>query len=74
MNAVVNKLLLGGDKFTPEIHLKQPGFLQSACNPFTKNQESMKNIKETGDPRYFYQNELDEACFKHDMAHGDFKD
>ena len=34
----------------------------------------MKNIKETGDSRYFYQNELDEACFKHDMAHGDFKD
>ena len=34
----------------------------------------MKNIKQTGDPRYFYQNKIDEACFKHDMAHGDFKD
>ena len=24
--------------------------------------------------RYTYQNELDEACFQHDMAYEDFKD
>ena len=34
----------------------------------------MKNIKETGDSRYIYQNELDKPCFKHDMAEGYFKD
>ena len=34
MNEVENKLLLAGDKFMPEIHLRQPGFTQSACEPF----------------------------------------
>ena len=38
MNEIVNKLLLVGDKFMPEMHLKQPGFTYSACGgPFTKN-------------------------------------
>ena len=32
-----------------------------------------KRYKETGDSRYIYQNELDKACFRHDMAHRDFK-
>ena len=36
MNKVVNKFLLAGDKFMPEIHLKQPVFTYSACVPFTK--------------------------------------
>ena len=39
MNEIVNKFLLIGDKFMPEIHLKQPGFTYSACGPFTKNKE-----------------------------------
>ena len=37
MNEIVNKFLLAGDKFMPEMHLKQPGFTCSACGPFTKN-------------------------------------
>ena len=41
---------------------------------FTKNKESIKEFKETGDSRYIYQNELHKACFQHDMAYGDFKD
>ena len=36
MNEIVNKFLLA-DKFMPEVHLKQPGFTFSACEPFTKN-------------------------------------
>ena len=36
MNDIINKLLLRGDKFKPEMHLKQPGFTYSACGPFTK--------------------------------------
>ena len=36
MNKIVSKFLLGGDKFIPEMHLKQPGFTDSACGPFTK--------------------------------------
>ena len=40
----------------------------------TKNKERIQNFKETGDSSYIYRNELDEACFQHDMAYGDFKD
>ena len=58
----------------PEIHLKQPGFTYSACGPFTKNKERIQKFKETGDTKYIYKNELDKACFQHDMAYGDFKD
>ena len=57
-----------------EINLRQPGFVYSACGPFTRNKERIQKIKETGDSKYFYQNELDKACFQHDMAYGDFKD
>ena len=35
--------------------------------------EYWKKFKETGDSRYIYQNELDNARFQHDMAHGNFK-
>ena len=57
-----------------EMHLKQPGFTYSACGLFTKNKERIQKIKETGDTSYIYKNELDKACFQHDMAYGDFKD
>ena len=57
----------------PEMHLKQPGFTYSACGPFTKNKERIQKFKETGDTSYIYKNELDKACFQHDMAYGDFK-
>ena len=58
----------------PEMHLRQPGFTYSACGPFTKNKERIQKFKETGDTSYIYKNELDKACFQHDMAYGDFKD
>ena len=74
MIAIVNKLLLAGDQFMTEMHLKQPGFTYSACGPFTKNKGRIKKYNETGDSRYIYQNELDKACFQHDIAYGDFKD
>ena len=74
MNEIVNKFLLAGDKFMPEMHLKQPGFTYSACGPFTKNKEKIQRCKETGDKKYIYKNELDKACFQHNMACGDFKD
>ena len=74
MNEIVNKFLLAGDKFMLQIHLKQPGFTYSACGPFTKNKERIQKYKETGDTNYIYKNELDKACFQHDMPYGDFKD
>ena len=74
MNEIVNKYLIDGDKFMPEMHLKQPGFTYSACGPFTKTKEKIQKFKETGDTKYIYKNELDKACFQHDMVYGDFKD
>ena len=75
MNETGNKFLLAGDKFMPEMHLKQPEFTYSACEPFTKNKERIQKLKKkTGDTRYIYKNELDKACFQHDIAYGNFKD
>ena len=74
MNEKVIKFLLAGDKFMPEMHLKQPGFTYSASGAFTKNKERIQNFKETGDTNYIYKNELDKPCFQDNMAYGDFKD
>ena len=74
MNEIVNTFLLEGDKFMPEMHLKQPGFNYSVCGPFTKNIKRIKKFKEIEDTSYIYKSELDKACFQHDMAYGDFKD
>ena len=74
MNNIINKLLLAGDKFMPEMHLRQPQFTYSACGPFTKHKQRIKKFKETGDTNYIYKNELDKACFAHDAAYSDSKD
>ena len=74
MNNVINKLLLAGDTFMPEIHLKQPQFVYSACGPLTRHKERIKKFKQTGDTRYIYRNELDKACFQQDSAYADHKD
>ena len=76
MDEIVNKflLVLAGDKFMQEMHLKQPRFTYSVCGPFTKNRERIQKFKETGDTNYIYKNDLDKACFQHDMAYEDFKD
>ena len=74
MNEIANKFFLAGGKLMSEMHLRQPGFTYSAYGPFTKNKERIQKFKETGDSRYINQNELDKACFQHDMAYRDFKD
>ena len=58
----------------PEMHLRQPQFVYSACGPFTRYKERIKEFKRTGDTRYIYRNELDKACFQHDSAYADHKD
>ena len=63
-----------GDKFMPELHLKQPGFTYSACGPFAKHRERIKKNWETGNLKHSYRNELDKACFAHDTAYSDCKD
>ena len=47
MNKIVNKFLLVGDTFTPEMHLKQSGFTYSACGSFTKNKKRIEKFKAT---------------------------
>ena len=74
MNNIINKFLLAGDKFMPEMYLRQPQFVYSACGPFTRHKERIKKVKQTGDARYNYRNELDKACFQHNSAYADHKD
>ena len=74
MNEIFNKFLLAGDKFMPEMHLKQPGFTYSACGPFIKHKQRVEKLIQTGDTNYIYKNKLDKACFQHDMAYGKYKD
>ena len=74
MNNIINKFLLSGDKFMPEMHLRQPQFVYSACGPFTRHKERINKFKQTGDTRYIYRNDLDKACFQHDSAYADHKD
>ena len=74
MNNIIKTFLLAGDKFMPEMHLKQPQFVYSACDPFTRHKEIIKEFKRTGDTRLLYRNELDKACFKHDVAYAKYKD
>ena len=55
------------------MYLRQPGFIYSACGPFTENKERIENSRKQNS-RYIYQNQLGKACFQHDMAYGNFKD
>ena len=73
MNNIINKFLLAGDKFMPEMHLRQHQFVYSACGPFARHKERIKEFKRTGDTRLLYRNELDKVCFKHDAAYTKYK-
>ena len=74
MNNIINKFLLARNKCMPEMHLRQPQFIYSACGPFTRQRETIKKFKQTDDTRYIYRNDLDKACFQHDSAYADNKD
>ena len=71
---IVNKFSLAGDKYMAEMHLKQPGFTYSACAPFTRNKERIEKFMVTANTDFIYRNELDKACFQHDMAYGKSKE
>ena len=68
MNKIVNKFSLAGNKFMPEMDLRQRGLTYSACGLFMKNKEKIQKLKQTRYSRYIYQNELDKTFFQHDMA------
>ena len=54
-----NNFLIKGNKFMPEMHLKQPGFTYSAFGPFTKTKDRINKYELTGDIRYIFRNTLD---------------
>ena len=63
MNEIVNKFLLVGDKFMPEMHLKQPGFTYSTYGPFTKNKERIEKFMQTGIANFINKNKLIRLVF-----------
>ena len=69
MNEIVNKFLLAGHKFMREMHLKQTGFLDSACGPFSRNKKRIEKLMQTGNTDFICRNKLDKACFQHDIAY-----
>ena len=56
------------------MHLKQPGVTYSDCSPFTRNKERIEKFMQTRNTDFIYKNELDKACFQHDMGYGKSKD
>ena len=56
------------------MNLKQPRFTYSACSPFTKNKDRIEKFIQTRNTNIIYRNELDKACFQHDLAYGKSKD
>ena len=59
MNEIMNKFLLVGEKFMPEMHLKEIGFTYSTCSPFTKNKERTEKFMQTGNTDFIYKNKLE---------------
>ena len=74
MNKIINKFLLTGEKFMPQLHLKQPEFIYSACGSFTKHRERIQKFRGKVNLKHLYRNELDKACFAYDAAYSDSKD
>ena len=58
MNNLISKFLLEGEKFMPEMHLKQ----------------KTKKSKGTGNCRYIYKTERENTYFRQDMTYRDFND
>ena len=73
MNETVNKFLPTGNKFMPELHLKESGFTYSVCGPMTKNKEIIEKFMQTENTDLIYKNEPDKVCFQHDKANGKSK-
>ena len=45
MNNTINKFLLAGDRFMPEMHLRQPQFTYNACGSFTKHKQRIQSLQ-----------------------------
>ena len=74
-NGIINKSLLVSDKFMPELHFWDPKVRKySACGPFTKYEERIKQFMKDGRLSYLYKNQLDRGCFQHDATINKYKD
>ena len=74
-NDIINKFLLTDDKFMPELHLWDSKVKKySDCGPFTKHTERISQFMKDGGLSHIYKNELDKACFQHDMTYNKYKD
>ena len=63
MTEIVNKILLVGDKFMPEMHLKEPGFTDSGCSSFEKNKERIEKFMQTGNTHFIHKINLIKPVF-----------
>ena len=74
-NDIINKFLLVGDKFMPELRLWDPKVKKySACSPFTKHTERIQIFMKDGRLSRLHKNQLDKAWFQHDAAYNNYKD
>ena len=74
MNIIVNKLLLDGDKFMPELRLRQLGFTDSASGPFTKHRQRIRKFIGRGGLNYGYKNEVHNSCYADNVEYSDCKE
>ena len=71
---IINRFLLIGDKFMPELHLWDPKVKKySACGPFTRHQQRINDFMKDGKLSHIAKNKLDAACFQHDSAYNKYK-
>ena len=73
MNKIIHTFLLAGDKFMPQMHLRQPWFTYGAYWHLLNTMNEYKKNQRNRNSRYIYQSELDKTCFQHNMAYS-FKD
>ena len=74
-NDIINKCLLIGDKFMPELHLWDPKVKKySACGPFTNHEERIDQFMKDNRLSHLYKSQLDKVCFQHDAAYNKYKD
>ena len=72
---IINRFLLIGDKFMPEMHLWDLKVKKySACGPFTRHKQRINDFMKDGKLSYIAKNRLDAACFQHDSAYNKYKD
>ena len=74
-SGIINRFLLIGDKYMPEMHLWDPKVKKySACGPFTRHQKRIDMFMKDGRLSHILKNRLDAACFQHDSSYAKYKD